>query len=91
MLRSSYDSDSYTIEFLRMTSGDNIVRINIQLEPVDDTTTICHVAYQYTALCETQNKFIETELTSQFDAAMKWWEKAINHYLVTGELLKKGV
>lgn len=78
------------IEFVRVTPHENVVKINIQLEGNKDGTTSAHIAYQHTALNPAQNTFIENELSQSFQASMAWWEKAINHYLKTGEMLKKG-
>ncbi|MCP4459298.1 MAG: hypothetical protein GY816_14955 [Cytophagales bacterium] len=86
---TQFNKKNFTIEFLRMTPDENVVRINIELEPENDTTTICRIAYQYTALNEDQNVFIQTKLGDQFESSMIWWEKAINHYLKTGQMLKR--
>ena len=84
-----YDTVNYKIEFLRFTPAENVVKINIQLEKIDEHLTKTHISYQYTALNEEQNRFIETDLEKSFEESMKWWEKSINHYLKTGKMLKK--
>jgi hypothetical protein len=84
-----YDPGKYKIEFLRVTPGENVVRINIELEPVSEDRTRAFISYQYTALNEAQNRFIMEELVQSFTDSMTWWEKAINHYLTTGEKLRR--
>ena len=86
---TQYDAENYKIEFLRVTPGENIVKINIGLEEVDNEQTTVFIDYQFTALSEKQNNFIENKLETEFNASMQWWEKAINHYLETGQMLKK--
>ena len=86
---TQYDKLNYKIEFLRLTPAENVVKINIQLEKINKQQTKAMIEYQYTALNEEQNKFIETELKQSFTDSMKWWEKAINHYLETGKMLIK--
>lgn len=86
---TQYDPMDYRIEFLRVTPGENVVRINIDLEKVTDELTNVHIRYQYTALNEEANFYIENQLKDDFCGQMKWWEKAINHYLETGEKLLK--
>ncbi len=86
---TQYDSQKHVIEFLRVTPQMNVVKINIRLEAQDAQTTRTFISYRYTALNEKQNLFIKEELEKQFTAAMDWWEKAINHYLATGRMLKK--
>ena len=65
------------------------MRINIRLERINEEETKVHIEYQYTALNEEQNEFINAELEHSFIESMEWWEKAINHYLETGIMLKK--
>jgi hypothetical protein len=85
---TQYDAEQYNIEFVRVTPGANVVKINIFLELRDDGNTDAFIHYQYTGLNEEQNKFIETELEDSFKLSMEWWETAINHYLESGEMLK---
>jgi hypothetical protein len=66
-----------------------VVNIYINLEPVSEGRTNTHIRYEYTALSEEQNRFIRDELDHVFLQNMEWWEKAINHYLETGEMLKR--
>lgn len=84
-----YDTDTFQVEFIRFTPGDNVVKINIQLSKLDNSLTESAISYQYTALNEDQNRYLENDLEQDFEESMKWWEKAINHYLLTGKMLKK--
>jgi hypothetical protein len=85
---TQHDKMNYKIEFLRITPTENVVRINIRLERIAEQKTKVFIDYQYTALNENQNKFISTDLEQSFIESMQWWEKAINHYLATGTMLK---
>ncbi len=87
---TQYDKLIHKIEFLRITPTENVVRINIHLEKINDYQTNVFIDYQYTALNEKQNEFINTELEHSFTSSMDWWEKAINHYLETGNMFKRG-
>jgi hypothetical protein len=84
-----YDKAAYAIEFIRITPGENVVKINIRLSAIDSKTTSTEINYQYTVLNEDQNRFIENDLEKNFEQSMTWWERAINHYLVTGKKLRK--
>ena len=86
---TKHDPQHFVVEFVRMTPEENTVRITIKPEGNDDGTTAAHIAYRYTALCEAQNDFIANELDANFQADMQWWERALNHYLTTGEMLKR--
>ena len=84
-----YDKVNYKIEFVRVTPEEEVVRINIRLSGKEDGTTILTITYQYTALNERKNEWLRTQLDKEFRESMIWWEKAINHYLRTGKMLKK--
>lgn len=86
---TEYDFNNYKIEFVRVTPKENIVKINIELEYVDNNKTKSHITYQYTGLNKKYNDFIENDLESSFKNSMLYWEKAINHYLKTGDKLLK--
>ena len=86
---TQYDQLNYEIEFLRVTPGESVVRIQIKLKEIGKKQTEVNIDYQYTGLNENQNNFIEFELQDSFTESMQWWEKAINYYLVAGTMLKK--
>ena len=84
-----YDTVNYNIEFVRVTPKESIVKININLDPIQKNVTKAIISYKYTGLNEVQNNFIRNELPRTFKSNMLYWESAINHYLNTGEKLKK--
>jgi len=84
-----YDKINFEIEFVRVTPEEEVVRINIRLNGREDGTTTSRISYEYTALNEQKNKWLKTKFEDSFRESMIWWEKAINHYLRTGEMLKK--
>jgi hypothetical protein len=86
---TKHNPEKFEVEFLRVTPKENVVRININLAPVDKDKTEAEIMYQFTGLNEKQNEYIINELESKFEESMRWWEKSINHYLETGKLLKK--
>lgn len=88
---TQHDPIHYSVEFVRITPGESIVKINIALQPISHDSTETSITYEYTSLNETQNRFIQTELEHEFKRSMMWWEKAINHYLSTGEKLLKNI
>ncbi len=85
---TQYDKENYKIEFIRLSPNENIVKINIHLKEIDSKTTQANISYQHSALNPEQNDFITNELEKSFEQSMNWWEKSINHYLATGEMLK---
>lgn len=86
---TQYDPIEFKVEFIRVTPTESVVRINISLSPTADHKTNANISYQFTGLNKTQNNFLANDLEDQFQENMKWWEKAINHYLKSGEKLIK--
>ena len=86
---TQHNPKKFEVEFLRVTPKENVVRINIKLTPVENGKTEAEIAYQYTGLNDKQNEYIKSELELKFEESMRWWEKSINHYLKTGQVLKK--
>ena len=84
---TEYDPANYRIGFVRTTPGESFVNMHIALSAIDETSTAADITYQYTALNDAQQRFINTELDAVFHENMLWWEKSINHYLQTGEKL----
>ena len=85
---SECDEKNSKLEFIRVTPGELAVRINISLRKIDETLTEAGIAYTYTGLNEEQNKFIKEDLEKQFFESMGMWERALNHYLTTGMILR---
>ena len=84
-----YEKELFEIEFVRLKPEEHIVKVTIHLSPMADHKTRSDISYQYTALTPEQNEYILKNLERDFLASMSWWEKAINHYLETGEKLIK--
>ena len=86
---TKYDVQKKKIEFLRVTPGENVVKINIHLYEKSQNQTWSEIEYMFTGLNPAQNEYIKTQLHKDFVESMKWWEKSINHYIKTKSLLKK--
>lgn len=85
---SEYEPDINWIEFLRVTQGLFSVRISIQLNESPAGCT-AEISYRYTALSKLGKTMIESKVSQFFHDDMKYWEKALNHYLETGKMLSK--
>lgn len=67
--------------------GTKIVRINIQLERHDERHTKTRIRYTHTGLTEKGNAEVEKFTEEKFNLQMKYWEKAINYYLIHGKII----
>lgn len=86
---TKYDQTQKSIEFFKLSPGECVIKINIDLEDLKDGMCQSNIQYQYTAVNLKQADFIENHMEEFFNLNMQWWEKAINHYLKTGQMLKK--
>jgi hypothetical protein len=86
---TKYDLPGQSIEFFRLRPSECVVKINIDLDDMGNGTSCSNIAYQYTAITPQQAEFIHHHMEEFFNQSMQWWEKAINHFLATGEMLKK--
>ena len=86
-LCTEYDPERLRVAFAWITPGQVACHIRIQLEPGPGSTTRAHITYAYTGLSSDGNKEVERFTADWFRAKMEGWEKAINHYLCTGQLI----
>jgi hypothetical protein len=86
---TKHDKDNYKIEFTRFTPDSRTCVLNISVEPQKDNTSSVHIEYAYTAISNEGNQFIDELTEDRFLDAVKFWEKSMNHFLETGEKLRK--
>jgi len=72
---------------IKHTPGVTYVKLGISLEPVNSTTTRATISYGCTALSEAGERVLDAFTAEVYAAMMQAWEKAMNHYLKTGEML----
>ncbi len=85
---NEYEPDISWIEFIRVTQGLFTVRISIQLHESPEGCT-ADLTYRYTSLSTLGKKMIESMVAQHFHEDMRYWERALNHYLETGKILAK--
>ncbi len=84
-----HDKENHFVEFVRFTPNETVVRIRIKLNELPGNKTAANISYQYTGLNQQANDSIENNMREDFLNSMRYWEKAINHYLTTGQKLMK--
>ncbi len=65
-----------------------ITKLEIQLSQENPHTTKALLTYSKTSLGVEGNKILETFTQEAYDLMMQSWEKAMNHYLAKGEILR---
>ena len=86
---TKHDAKKYKVEFVRISPGEEVVKIMIDLLDNENGYTTSEITYEYTGLNETRNAWIQNKMEREFTESMIWWEKAINYYLETGKKLQK--
>ncbi len=86
---TQHDRDRF-IEFLMVTPGSRVGRLEIEIAQTSPDTSEVHISYTFTALAEEGNLFIDAYTEDLFNQRMQWWERSMNHFLATGSLLKSG-
>jgi hypothetical protein len=84
-----YQPLNYYIEFLRIEPDIKIGKIEIVCDSAGRNQTSASVTYTYTSLSEEGNLFLQSFTEDFFIQYISFWEKAINHYLITGEMISE--
>ncbi|MGD2271916.1 MAG: hypothetical protein PVI06_16050 [Desulfobacterales bacterium] len=85
---TEWNPEEYYVEFLKVTPGFSVGYIEIRLREAEGNRTHARISYEYTALSKAGEDFVANFTQESYDAFMKEWELALNHYLVNGK--KKG-
>ena len=86
-LVTRYEPQSHYVEMVRFTPGLTQCKLDIQLEPVDPKRTKVVVTYRHTSLGPEGDAFVDGFTEEYYREFMQGWEKAMNHFLATGEKL----
>ena len=81
----NHDTEQHTAAYVKWTPEKHVTRIDVQCDPAPDGKTVARVTYTLTALSEQGGADIEKLTEDHYNEWIASWEKAINHYLATGE------
>jgi len=84
---SQYEPSNYFIEYQRVEPSVKVGRIRIECKE-ENGRTLATIEYSYTALSEAGNEFVDHFSGEHYLQFIGHWEKAITHYLATGETLE---
>ena len=86
---TAWDPQRFYVEFVKVTPGLTVGKIEIQLREGDGNGTLADVSYSYTALSEGGEKFVHEFTPEYYDNFMREWEAELNYFLETGRLKGK--
>ena len=84
---SDYDINAGHVVMYYQVPKELITKLEIQLTPINDNKTTAVLIYSKTSLSEQGDKVLEEFTKKEYGIMMDSWEKAMNHYLQTGEML----
>jgi len=86
---SKHDPSSFKVQFTRFTPKSRTCVLKIVVRSCGESRSYVDISYTYTGISLSGNQFIDGMTDDAFRADMKHWEKSINHFLKTGEKLKR--
>lgn len=82
-----HEPEKFFVEMLKIVPGLTACRLNIQLAE-EGTGCIADITYTHTSLGPAGDEFVAKFTAEYYQQFMQVWEKALNHFLTTGGLLR---
>lgn len=84
---TDYDIEKGHVEMVYHVPGLLVTKLEIQVTPITENRTKAVLTYSKTSLSEKGDKVLDEFTKEEYEIMMDSWEKAMNHYLMTGEML----
>jgi len=84
---TEYDPAAFRIAYVWIRPGLIATELWIELTGAEDLQTHSRIRFRYTGLSPEGNREVERYDRTWFEAKMRGWESAINHYLTTGKMI----
>ena len=85
---TTYDIDKGHVEMIKIIPDYSVSKLEIKVESIKQKTTGVFITYTITSLSEEGDNIFKGFTKENYDISMQAWEKAMNHYIETGELLR---
>ena len=72
---------------IKHTPGVTISKLEITIDPISKNETKATITYGITSLGSEGDKALKEFTRDNYNISMAAWEKAMNHFLKTGEML----
>lgn len=84
-----HDPKAGVVQFCRVTPGVTVDLLRVEMEPDGEGKSLCHIRYDFTSFSAQGEHYLAHHQTeADFMDMVTWWEKSVNHYLATGEMLR---
>ncbi len=87
-LVTDYDVEKGQVEMYYHIPNTLVTKLDIQLTSVAPDKTKAVLTYSKTSLSEAGDQALKEFTKGEYDIMMDSWEKAMNHYLSTGKMLR---
>lgn len=84
---TDYDIEKGHVEMFYQIPNALVTKLEIQATPIGENKTKALLSYSKTSLGKLGDKIIKEFTKEEYDKMMDSWEKAMNHYLKTGQML----
>ena len=78
---TEFEPESSRIAFLKVTPGQTVADIRVELGPDGETGSVAHVTYAHTALGPDGRRVVDEFTEDYYLAFMQGWEAALNAHL----------
>jgi hypothetical protein len=82
-----HDREAYEVEMFKVTPEFTVGKLQISLSAQGKTGTNATIAYEFTSLGPLGDTYLETYTAQWYEKFMQVWERQMNHYLETGEII----
>lgn len=87
---TEYDPCAFRIAYVWIKPGLVATELWIRLAQAENGATSSHIRFRYTGLSADGNMLVQSYDRTWFENKMRGWERAINHYLRTGDMIGAG-
>jgi len=84
---TSHEPEKFFVEMLKILPDVTACRLSIQLAE-EAAGCIADITYSHTSLGAAGDEFVAKFTADNYNKHMQAWEKALNHFLTTGRLLR---
>lgn len=85
---ATYDIEKGLVEMIKLVPDYTVSKLEINVTTITEDNSRVFITYGITSISDAGNDMLRNFTKENFDIAMQAWEKAMNHYLKTGEMLK---
>ena len=82
-----HEPERWFVEMLKILPGVTACRLEIQLSE-NGSGCFADVTYSHTSMSAAGDEFVASFTSEHYQKSMQAWEKALNHFLKTGRLLR---